>query len=394
MHSLLVESATWYPFVVLILILRYISRWLQLGSVKGYQLQDYVMLVVFLFYTTLMISINIVFNLDTNLILPSEIPQLTPESIASRVKGSKLVLVVEQSMIMTIWGGKACLLLMYMQMMQGIKPHSFIVKLVATYVGASLLIMEILYFGVWCRPFSNYWAVPTPNEQCSTALNHLIVNATFNISSDVMMLFLPMPMVIKAQLPTLKKALLISVFSLGIFAIISAAANKYYSFVHPFGVMWTYWYVREASTVMFVTNIPMCWPLARKLFGWRSWSGTSDGTKSKSKTAPKRYLMNATSSRFGNKRDNSMYRSDSRDVIIHGSTQDISDGAIGLEIWESREVSVRNEQQNPREGRVKNTTTVTIIESGGDLGEQGRSSSRTGRSSPRIESQQDIGHAV
>lgn len=79
-----------------------------------------------------------------------------------------------------------------------------------------------------------------------------------------------------------------------------------------------------------------------------------------------------------------------------------------LEIWESREVSVRNEQQNPREGRVKNTTTVTVIESGGDLGEQGRSSSRTGRSSsrtgrsssrtgrssPRTESRQDIGHAV
>ena len=46
---------------------------------------------------------------------------------------------------------------------QGIKPHSFIVKLVATYVGTSLLVMEVLYFGVWCRPFSNYWAVPTPN---------------------------------------------------------------------------------------------------------------------------------------------------------------------------------------------------------------------------------------
>ncbi|TGO40968.1 hypothetical protein BHYA_0028g00090 [Botrytis hyacinthi] len=387
MHSLLVESATWFPFVVLILILRYISRWLQLGSVKNYQLQDYVMLVVFLFYTTLMVSINIVFNLDTNLISPADIPLLTPASIASRVKGSKLVLVVEQSMIMTIWGGKACLLLMYMQMMQGIKPHNFIVKLVAIYVGTGLVVMEVLYFGVWCRPFSNYWAVPTPNEQCSTALNHLIVNATFNISSDLMMLFLPMPLVIKAQLPTLKKALLISVFSLGIFAIISAAANKYYSFVHPFGVMWTYWYIREASTVMFVTNIPMCWPLARKLFGWRSWSGTSEGTKSKSRAAPKRYFTNATSSRFGNKKDNSMYRSESRDIIIHGSTQDGS--AIGLEIWESREVSVKTEQKTPTEERIKNTTAVTVIGSRGSSNEQEQA-----RSASRTESRQDIGHAV
>lgn len=46
---------------------------------------------------------------------------------------------------------------------EGIKPHNLIVKLVAVYVGTGLVMMEILYFGVWCRPFSNYWAVPTPN---------------------------------------------------------------------------------------------------------------------------------------------------------------------------------------------------------------------------------------
>lgn len=46
---------------------------------------------------------------------------------------------------------------------EGIKPHNLIVKLVAVYVGTGLVVMEVLYFGVWCRPFSNYWAVPTPN---------------------------------------------------------------------------------------------------------------------------------------------------------------------------------------------------------------------------------------
>jgi hypothetical protein len=54
---------------------------------------------------------NIVAHLDTNLMLPEDIPNLTPASVKSRVHGSKLVLVVEQSMIMTIWGCKFCLLL-------------------------------------------------------------------------------------------------------------------------------------------------------------------------------------------------------------------------------------------------------------------------------------------
>ncbi|KAF7877609.1 hypothetical protein EAF04_001281 [Stromatinia cepivora] len=386
MHSLVVESAIWYPFVIIIVILRYISRWVQLGSIKNYQVQDYLMFVVFLFYTTLVVFTNIVYDFDTNLILPSDIPKLTPESIASRIKGSKLVLVVEQSMIMTIWGGKACLLCMYLKMMAGIKPHNLIVKLVAVYVGTSLVVMELLYFGVWCRPFSNYWAVPTPNDQCSTATHHLIVNATFNISSDLMMLCMPMPLVLKAQLPTLKKIFLISVFSLGIFAISSAAANKYYSFAHPFGVMWTYWYIREASTVMIITNIPMCWPLARKLFGLRSWSGSIEPTQTKSKMAPKKYLTTLAGSRFGNKKDNSTYRSESREGIFYGNGG-VSGRGIGLEIWESREVSVRNEEQNFKQERVNNTTTVTVARSMDSLSEHSKSNLGA-------ESREYIGHAV
>ena len=54
---------------------------------------------------------NIVAHLDTNLMMPEDVENLTPASIKSRIHGSKLVLVVEQSMIVTIWGCKFCLLL-------------------------------------------------------------------------------------------------------------------------------------------------------------------------------------------------------------------------------------------------------------------------------------------
>ena len=56
---------------------------------------------------------QIVAYADTNLMLPEDIPTLTPESIQSRIYGSKLVLVVEQCMITTQWGCKICLLLIY-----------------------------------------------------------------------------------------------------------------------------------------------------------------------------------------------------------------------------------------------------------------------------------------
>lgn len=37
------------------------------------------------------------------------------------------------------------------------------VKLVAVYVALGYVIMEILFFSAWCRPFHNYWSVPAAN---------------------------------------------------------------------------------------------------------------------------------------------------------------------------------------------------------------------------------------
>lgn len=54
---------------------------------------------------------------SSNLIAPDEdVSQFSAQEIANRVKGSKMVLVVEQMQILTIWIVKACLLLMYRRM--------------------------------------------------------------------------------------------------------------------------------------------------------------------------------------------------------------------------------------------------------------------------------------
>ncbi|KAH6715708.1 hypothetical protein BKA61DRAFT_631356 [Leptodontidium sp. MPI-SDFR-AT-0119] len=263
-----------------------VSRYLQLGSIKNFQPEDYVMVFVFAFYTVLVATMNIVAHLDTNLMLPEDIPLLTPESIQSRIRGSKFVLVVEQSMIMTQWGCKICLLLLYNKLTFGLKQQ-LAVKIVGAYVIVSLVIMEILYLGVWCRPFSGYWRVPVENVQCSAAIHHLITNAVFNMTSDIMMLCIPLPLLIASQLPKANKLILCVLFSLGVFVILCAVLNKYYSFAQPFSPMWTFWYIREASTAVYVANMPMCWPLMRRLFKLRAFNGiSSGGNRSRSKSAP------------------------------------------------------------------------------------------------------------
>jgi hypothetical protein len=45
--------------------------------------------------------------------------------------------------------------------------------------------------------------------------------------------------------------------------------------------MWTFWYIREASTAILVANMPMCWALMRRIFNLRSFNGGSSSTRSR-----------------------------------------------------------------------------------------------------------------
>lgn len=133
--------------------------------------------------------------------------------------------------------------------------------------------MEVLYLGVWCRPFYDYWAVPTPNVQCNTATDHLITNAVFNLTSDLAMLVIGFSLFIRSKLPWSRKLILAGIFSLGIFVLVAAVLNKYYSFAHPYGTQWTYWYIRESSTAMIVANLPFVWTLLRRVFKLQAFNG-------------------------------------------------------------------------------------------------------------------------
>jgi hypothetical protein len=112
--------------------------------------------------------------------------------------------------------------------------------------------------------------VPTPNVQCDAATHHLITNAVFNLTSDVAMLAIGLPMFLRLSLRLSKKIPLIGIFSLGIFVIVAAILNKVYSFSEPFSEQWVYWYVRESSTALIVANLPFVWLFYRKIFRIRS----------------------------------------------------------------------------------------------------------------------------
>ncbi|KKY21719.1 hypothetical protein UCRPC4_g03486 [Phaeomoniella chlamydospora] len=276
-----VESWIWYTVAMTVLVARYFARYLMVGSIKKFSYEDYIMLVVACTYTILIVLLNIVMNVSTNLIEPEDIPGLTADDIAARVRGSKLVIVVEQMMCLTIWLCKACLLLMYNKLTLGLRAN-LACKIVGGYVAGTFIIMEILYFGVWCRPFRYAWVTPTPKVQCATQTHHLITNLVFNLTSDICMLAIPIPLLLKSQLPLARKIILVFIFSLGCFVMLSAILSKVYSFKDPFSADWIFWYTREASTAIIVTNMPHTWALLRRVFHLKSFIAKGSATRGRS----------------------------------------------------------------------------------------------------------------
>jgi hypothetical protein len=247
-----------------------ISRKIHVRSIKSLQYDDWIMgLFVTAAYTALIVCSNKYVKAQSNLLPPGfDVSSLTAYDLDRRRYGSKLVVVVEQAQISVIWACKATLLIMYHRLTRtALHNENLAIKLLSVYVAVGFVVMEVLYFAAWCRPISEYWAVPEPSSsQCNALINHRITKAVFNLSSDIIMLIIALQMLIRSHLPPKRKLILCGIFSLGIFVIIASMLNSYYSFKNPYKQTWIFWYVRESSTAILVANLPYTWTILREFF--------------------------------------------------------------------------------------------------------------------------------
>ncbi|KAF3006788.1 hypothetical protein E8E13_010292 [Curvularia kusanoi] len=263
------ESWVWYICGIGMIIARLIARRILFRSLRGLQIDDWIMsLFTFTCYTALMVVSNRWEKAGSNLEPPDfDFGALDKDQISQRIYGSKMMIATEQMQITVVWSCKACLLIMYYRLTRtALHMEHLAIKILSAYVALGYIVMQVLYFAAWCRPFPEYYAVPTNSTQCNTLLHHRITKAIINISSDLIMLSIALPMLIRSKLPWKRKLILCGIFSLGIFVIAAAALNSYYSFAHPYSGTWMFWYIREASMAIIVANMPFTWTLLREMF--------------------------------------------------------------------------------------------------------------------------------
>ncbi|PYH41081.1 uncharacterized protein BP01DRAFT_408423 [Aspergillus saccharolyticus JOP 1030-1] len=339
-----VNTWVWFAVVLLITLMRFVSRTLQVGSPRNLQIEDFVMLVTVILYILLTVFLILVAHHGTNEIPMDQIDSIDPATVPDRILGSKMVIVVEQMWLGTIWGCKACLLLLYSTMTKGLPQHKW-VKGISLFCGICFLLIEILFFGGWCHPFSAYWSVPPKSVQCSVYRNHLILSLALNVTTDLMIMAIPLPLLIKAKLTLTKKLTLLGVFSLGAFVILCSILSKYYSISNPYGDEWVDWYVREAATAVIVANLPQTWTLFRRMFNLKGFLHHSSYDRSRSRSRK--------TSKFTSRFDSStihLSRFRNGDKSQLHSTIDRTESGERihdppLEIWAHRQFHVSNETE-------------------------------------------------
>ncbi|KZL79714.1 hypothetical protein CI238_06337 [Colletotrichum incanum] len=220
-----------------------------------------------LLFTLLVVSLNVITdNGGSNLYPPEQFSNFTPSDIQARITGSKIVLVSEQAMLNLIYVLKACVLILYTRLTLGLAAQRF-VRYLAVYVAVGWTATQITMFAA-CRPFSGYWAMPPPDPQCATYERYAILQGWFNISSDVLMLLVPLPLVFRMEIAWRQKVVLIFIFSLGLCVIVAALLTKIFNLGDPYSPDYMLWYIREASVAVYVSNLPLVWPLLREWFPW------------------------------------------------------------------------------------------------------------------------------
>jgi hypothetical protein len=95
-------------------------------------------------------------------------------------------------------------------------------------------VVVIMTIYLSCRPFHLYWQIdPNPGNACQAAISKPIVWVSFvsNVSTDIILILIPVPMLWKSSLRLLKKIAATMVLSAGVLIIVCATLKSIYVIV-------------------------------------------------------------------------------------------------------------------------------------------------------------------
>lgn len=266
------ELWTLYAFGVAFTCLRTYARISAVG-IRDLRADDYLIWFAVLIYTAQCVLGHKVGSmargLANNGMTDEQRSMLSPDDpeYDFRVIGSKIQVAGWTTAACLLWTLKLSLSFFYLRLHNGL--HSYIKRIYIT-MGIILATWAAVICTIYlsCRPFHHYWQIsPDPGNQCQAAVSRPIIWVSFicNISTDILLLMIPLPMLWQSTLKLLKKVAASLVLSAGVLIIICAILKTVYVLVDPVmgGRLAAEWGTRETFVAVVTTNLPMIFPLLK-----------------------------------------------------------------------------------------------------------------------------------
>ncbi|KAH6962960.1 hypothetical protein DER45DRAFT_609295 [Fusarium avenaceum] len=285
---------------IIVICVRTYARIRQVG-IRNFQADDYLMLLVIIPYT---IESGLVYMVGTRFhgltnswMTDDERDALSPHSdeYRWRVGGSKIQVASWTMYVTVLWVIKSALCAFYFRLtasLAGYKTRIYIGfgMIVSTYaVVLSCILLS-------CQPFHHFWQInPDPGNLCQPALSklYIFIVVSLNITTDVYLLAIPIPMLWRAGIPKAKRYCLLLLFSGAIFVIAAGLLRCFLILYNPEtgpqqGASWA---VRESFVAIVTSNIPSTWawmrPKLKPVFG-SLLSSNKNSSKSNKEPEPER----------------------------------------------------------------------------------------------------------
>lgn len=263
-------------------------------------------------------------GLANNGMTPSERATLSPSDPEHglRINGSKTQLVGWSLYTLLLWLLKLCLNIFYSRLTKEMHEMHVRIRIAFAAIAVTYLatILSIL-FG--CTPFRKNWQIdPDPGNRCQPAISkiNLYVTVVLNVLTDAYLLSIPLPMLWRAAIPRARKAGLLVVFGGGIFVIMAGILRCVLILTDPVNGARQAgsWAVRETFVAVVIGNVPMIYPLLRRLVGDArtqlsavrsgsgmkgSWSGSRSTERSRGRCEAGRRMHPLQNMAFGESKD-------------------------------------------------------------------------------------------
>lgn len=247
----------WFVLTISVVVARLVSRRL-LAHAWRLWIDDWLMLVTTIFFicTIGLIQASISWDyqglfIDYETVKPERLEYLSKVFAV-------LMMLLDHVGLATVWLCKACMLVMLYRMTFNLKQNVAI-QVIAGITAFSYLFIMVAFLGIWCRPLTEYVALNPANPQCQTAANHMISVAVCNIATDLMILFVTVPLFVNTRLPLRKKMTVVFLFSLGIITIAVTAVHRIGAIYSTSMDFWV-WTARETALSVIVVNMPLTVP--------------------------------------------------------------------------------------------------------------------------------------